>query len=198
MIATRWMTTCAALMLATPAAVAADAGAATRIGAYDDALVAIMKQNLPISARVTRFQPLVESYYDMPGIAAAVVGPTWSSTSAADRKAITDALARHSAVSLAKNFTKYGGERFQVDPSVQVRGDSSIVKLTIASGSSSDLLYFRMRQAGAVWKIVDVVSGGVSQLAVQRADLASTIASGGVAGAVRKLSELDAKSTAKH
>ncbi len=41
------------------------------------------------------------------------------------------------------------------------------------------------------WRIVDVISGGVSQLALQRADLASTAAAG-VPAIVKKLGQLDA------
>lgn len=184
----------AAAMLVLPvAAQAADGGAVARVGSYDDAVVAVMKAGLPMGPRVARFQSIVESYYDMPGIAAAVVGPAWGATPAATRTQMTAALARHSAIALARNFKSYGGERFTVDPAAQVRGDSTIVKLVIAGKGSSDTLYFRMRQAGAAWKIVDVISGGVSQLAVQRADLQSTIAAGGVAGAVSKLGQIDAK-----
>ena len=42
-------------------------------------------------------------------------------------------------------------------------------------------------------KIFDVTSGGVSQLAVQRSDVASTASSGGVAAVVKRLHEVDAK-----
>ena len=77
---------------------------AARIEAYDAAIVGVMKQRLPIKARADRFGELVEAYYDMPAIAAAVIGPAWSNTSAADRAALAGALARHSAISLARNF----------------------------------------------------------------------------------------------
>jgi phospholipid transport system substrate-binding protein len=180
----------ALLALAVPAAVQAEAGdpAASRIGAYDEAVIGIMKAKLGTAARVERFTPLVKSYYDMPGIAALVVGPAWSSASAADKAAAIEALTRHSAVSLARNFKSYDGERFAVAPQVIARGAEKVVKVTI----NSDQLFYRMRQAGGSWKIVDVISGGVSNLALQRADLASTVQGGGVAAMVKKLGQLDA------
>lgn len=179
-----------ALLLAAPAAVQAQAGdpAAVRVGAYDDAVIGIMKAKLGTAARVDRFAPLVKSYYDMPGIAALVVGPAWNSASASDKAAAIEALTRHSAVSLARNFKSYSGERFTVSPQVIARGVEKVVKVTI----NSDQLFYRMRQAGGSWKIVDVISGGVSNLALQRADLASTVQGGGVAAMVRKLEQLDA------
>jgi ABC-type transporter MlaC component len=116
--------------------------AADRLQAYDDQVIAIMKAKLPLGARVTRFEGLVSTYYDMPTIASLVVGPAWASTSAADKTAAIAALTRHSAVSLARNFASYGGERFTIDPNVTTRGPSRVVKLTIASGNSSNVLLY--------------------------------------------------------
>ena len=181
----------ASVVLAAPAS-AATTGAAGRIEAYDAAIVAVMKAGLPMKPRADRFAEIVATYYDMPGIAALVIGPGWATTPAADRATLTAALARHSAISLARNFKRFGGETFVVDPAVQQRGDSAIVKVTIVS-SGKDVLYFRLRQAGGNWAIVDVISGGVSQLAVQRADLAGTAASGGAAAVAKRLAQLDAK-----
>lgn len=174
-------------------ALAADDPAAQRLDAYDDAVVAVMKQKLPFAVRAERFEGLVRSYYDMPAIAALVVGPGWAGTAPADRTAAIAALTRHSAVSLARNFATYGGERFAIDPAVTTRGSSRIVRLTISSGSSRNVLLHRMQQSGGAWRIVDVVADGVSQLAVQRADLAGAVASGGAAGMAKRLSELDAR-----
>lgn len=181
----------AALLAASPALAAPDAAAASRAAAYDDAIVAVMKQQAPFKARVERFRALIAGYYDMPAIAALVAGPAWAGAPAADRQALIAALTRHSAIALARNFDRYGGERFLLDPIVQQRGDSAIVKVTIASSGGHDILYYRMRGG----KIIDVISGGVSQLAVQRSDVAATAASGGVAAVVKRLDEVDAKAT---
>ncbi|WP_254602188.1 ABC transporter substrate-binding protein [Sphingomonas bacterium] len=190
-----WMPLAAAVVLAGPALAApaaAETGAAAHIAAYDDKVVAIMKSGLPMPARVARFQALVAQSYDMPAIAALVIGPGWASAPAADRAAAIAALTRHSAISLARNFKSWSGERFTIDPAVQQRGPDSIVKVTI-SGSGSDILYFRLHRAGTGWSIVDVISGGVSQLAVQRSDLASTAATGGAGAVAKRLAQVDAK-----
>ncbi len=178
-------------LLAPVAALAATADPAARIRSYNDGVVAIMKAGLPTEARAQRFETLVREHYDMAGIAALVVGPKWQTASAADKQAAVTALTRHSAVQLAKNFTSFGGERFLTDTDVATRGTSSVVKVTIQSKAASNLLQYRLRQAAGEWRIIDVVSEGVSNLALQRAELASTIASDGIAGMARKLAEKD-------
>jgi phospholipid transport system substrate-binding protein len=161
---------------------------ATRIGAYDEAVIGVAKAKLGAAARADRFEPIVKAYYDMPIIAGLVAGPAWASASAADKAAAITALTRHSAVSLARNFKDYDGTPFTVDPKAIERGPERVVKVTIGK----DVLYYRMRQSGGTYKIVDVISSGVSNLALQRADLATTIQSGGLPALVKKLAQLDA------
>jgi phospholipid transport system substrate-binding protein len=180
----------ALIALAAPVAVQAQAGdpAVARIGAYDDAVIAVMKAKLGTAARADKFEPIVKAYYDMPTIAGLVAGPAWAKASAADKASAIEALTRHSAVSLARNFKSYDGTAFTVDPKVIARGPDKVVKVTIGG----DTLYYRMRQSGGSYRIVDVISGGVSNLALQRADLATTIQSGGMPALVKKLAQLDA------
>src|SRR5262245_55469147 len=90
-----------ALMTIPAVAQAEPADSAGRIGAYNDAVIAIMKAKLPLPARADRFEAVVKAYYDMPGIAALVVGPGWAGASAAEKAEAVQALTRHSAVSLA-------------------------------------------------------------------------------------------------
>jgi phospholipid transport system substrate-binding protein len=172
-----------------PAAATAQADSSVaRISAYDDAVTGVAGAHLGLPARADRFEPIVRQYYDMPLIASLVVGSGWASASAADKAAATTALVRHSAVSLARNFDSAEGLKFVVDPKPIARGGSEIVKVTIGS----DTLFYRMHQSGGQWRIIDVISQGVSQLTLQRADLASTIAGGGVPALVKKLGQIDA------
>ena len=180
------------LLMVAPAAAHAEGDAAARIRSYDDAVIGVMKAGGTLPRRADAFEPIVREYYDMPAVAGLVVGPGWSAMSAADKASVTKALTRHSAVSLARNFDKYGGERFAVAPNIVNRGTTQLVSVTIASGSSSDTIVYRMRKSGGEWKIIDAVAEGVSQLALQRADFATTISSGGAAGLVGKLAKLDA------
>ncbi|WP_340318281.1 ABC transporter substrate-binding protein [Rhizorhabdus argentea] len=186
-------TIAAGLMLSI--AVPAVAGAidpAARISAYNEGIVALLKARLGLQARRDRFETLVREFYDMPAIAQLVVGPKWSTSTPVDRNAAIAALTRHSAVTLARNFVAFRGEAFTVDPAVIDRGTNKIVRVRITAPGSSDTLLYVLRQSADGWKIVDVISEGVSQLAVQRADFAASVASEGAGGLARRLAKLDA------
>lgn len=181
------------LLAAAPAAVHAQASdpAVQRIEAYNQALVGVMKQGktLGMAGRAERFQPIVETYYDNAAAAALVVGPAWANASPTDKAALITALTRHNAVSHASNYKSFGGERFIADPKSVVRGGDRLVRVRI----DSTQIVYRMRQAGGPWKIVDVLADGISQMAVQRADYASTVASAGVGGLAKQIAAIDAR-----
>jgi phospholipid transport system substrate-binding protein len=181
------------LLVAAPVAAHAQTGdpAVQRIEAYNQALVGVMKQGkaLGMAGRAERFQPIVETYYDNAAAAALVVGPAWVKASPADKAAAITALTRHNAVSHASNYKSFGGERFIADPKSVVRGGDRLVRVRI----DSTQIVYRMRQAGGQWKIVDVLADGISQIAVQRADYASTVASAGVGGLAKRIAAIDAR-----
>lgn len=188
-------TALAAAMLATiaPAMVQAQPAdpAVQRIEAYNQALVGVMKQGkaLGLRGRAERFQPIVEQYYDNQAIAALVAGAGWAKASAGDKAALVAALTRHNAVSHAGNYKSYDGERFATDGKSVVRGSDRLVRVRIGTTQ----IVYRLRQTGGQWKIVDVVADGISQIAVQRADFASTVASSGVGGLAKQLTAMDAR-----
>ena len=188
----------AALLAAAPILVAAQPSnpAAGRIEAYNQAVIGVMKDGpkLGLKGRAARFQPIVSEYYAMPTIAQIAAGAGWASASQADRQALITAMTKHSAASLASNFDRYAGEKFTVDPDVKQRGVDRLVSSTITptSGNPTTLIY-RMRDVGGQARIIDVIAEGVSQLAMQRADFAQTVASGGLPALVRKLASIDAK-----
>ena len=188
----------AALLASLPTIAAAQPSdpAAGRIEAYHQAAIAVMKDGpkLGMKGRTARFQTIVGEYYSAAMMAQIVVGAKWASLSPADRSAATAAMAKHSAVSLASNFDSFSGEKFAVVPQSKQRGVDRLVSASIGpqSGSPTQLIY-RMRQSGGQWKIIDVMSSGVSQLSMQRSELAQSIATGGVAGMVKTLDAIDAK-----
>ena len=120
------------------------------------------------------------------------VGPSWQKLSEADRKSITDAFERMTIANYAKNFASFSGEKFTVDPIVKMRNDEKIVGSNLTTASHTTVPFnYRLHMIDGKWKIVDIyLNGYVSQLALRRADFASTVASSGSAGLVKKINDL--------
>lgn len=178
--------------LALPAQAQGNDPAAMSVQNFYDALIASMKAGGTAKSRYEKLKPAVEQDFDLPGMTALSVGPTWASISAADQKALIDAFERMTIANYARNFDSYHGEKFFVDPEVQTRGADKLVKSTMNPGSSDAVAFnYRLHQAGNNWKIVDVyLAGNISQLAQKRADFATTLSSSGPQGLAKKIDAL--------
>ena len=170
---------------------AGDPAAATVQGFYD-ALVASMKAGGTTKSRYDKLKPAVEQAFDIPGMTALSVGPTWSSIAPADQKALTEAFERMTVANYARNFDSFGGEKFIVDPAVTERGSDKFVKSTLKPGSGDAIPFnYRLHDAGGSWKIVDIyLNGNISQLAQKRSDFGATLQSGGPQGLTKKINAL--------
>lgn len=164
--------------------------AALRIDAFDHTLLEVMKDGPSLGAkgRYRKLEPAVQEAFDLPLMTRFAVGPSWSNLSASDRESLIKAFTRLTAASYAHNFDRFGGERFEVSPTVQTRGPDKIVQTTLTPPGRApvDLIY-RMRSGPGGWKIVDVYYGAISQLTTRRSDFAAPLAAGGAKGLIAHL-----------
>jgi len=175
-----------------PPALAADDPAVATVQGFYDNLLDSMKggKSLGAQGRYNKMRPAVDQAFDIPTMVKFAVGPDWASTSPADQKAVTEAFARMTAAQYAGNFDSFNGEKFVVDPSVQVRGTDHYVSSKLVTKDQTVTFIYRVRQFGSNWKIIDVLlDGSISQLNVYRSDYAATIKAGGAAALVKKLVE---------
>lgn len=172
-------------------AAGADPAAAAITGFYDT-LLGTMKAGGTVKSRYDRLKPAIERAFDLQGMTALSVGPTWDSISAADQKALVEAFERMTVANYASNFDSYGGQKFTVDPAVLARGDEKFVKSTMTQPHGDPIAFnYRMHQVGSDWKVLDVyLAGNISQLAQKRADFAATLASGGPEGLAKQINAL--------
>ncbi len=188
--------TLVAALAPAPLAVAADPAAA-QIESLDATLLATMKQakSLGFRGRYAKLQPAVTRTLDMPAMTRFAVGSPWTTMTEAQHNQLVAAFTRLTVSTYAHNFDGFSGEKFIVDPGVQVRGADKLVstKIVQANGKAVTLTY-RMRQSGGSWKVIDVFyQGTVSELTTRRSDFAATVRTGGADGLVKHLNALSDK-----
>jgi phospholipid transport system substrate-binding protein len=187
----------AAAVLAAASPAAAASGPAEVVGDFNTALLATMQsaKGTTLAERTAKLTPLVKATHDLSGMTRLVAGPAWATTGTADRDALLAAFTRHSAVTYAINFSRFNGEKFTVDPKVAMRGADALVHGAIVARDGTTQVNYRLHEVpasdGGGWRIIDVFADGVSQIAVQRAEYASTIKAGGAAALAAKLTAID-------
>jgi phospholipid transport system substrate-binding protein len=171
--------------------------AAAKIESFDAAVIKTLQAGKAAGAagRAKVVGPAVEQTFDLPYMARVAVGPDWAKMSSDDQAALQKAYARYAVANWAKNFDNYSGQKLELDGAVVDRAPDKLVKTKLTGpGSSPVSLAYRMRQDGGAWKVIDVFyNGGISQLATQRSDFASTLSNGGAKALVAKLDSLTDK-----
>jgi phospholipid transport system substrate-binding protein len=177
------------LPLRTQAQVAS--AAAERIESYYQQLMPTIRQagQLSVGERDKRFGPAMISTFDFATMTRLAVGPPWRSFTPAQQAAVREAFTQFIVADYASQINDYSGESLIVDPqtSPEARGGGEIVKTKVLQpGGRTVTINYLVRNG----RIIDVYfNGTVSDLATRRDEFASTIASGGADGLIKRLQE---------
>jgi phospholipid transport system substrate-binding protein len=177
-------------------AYAADDPAIATVQGFYDSLLDAMKNGkaLGTQGRYNKLKPAVEQAFDTGTMIKFAVGPAWDTMSATDQKSLSDSFERMTAAQYAGNFSSFNGEKFVVDPKVEVRGTDHYVSSKLVTSDQTVTFIYRLRQFGSNWKIIDVLlEGSISQLNVYRSDFAATVKAGGAEALVRKIDDLSSR-----
>ena len=152
-----------------PAAFAAGAPAAVVEGLHN-ALIANMKhgKDYGCDGRIKHLEPVVDSSFDAPLIAQAVMRRHWGELNDAQRNQLIAQFREIMVVTYASQFNSFGGESFTTQDTQSLpNGDQMVhARLTTGSGDSVAFDYILHGKDGA-YRIVNVVADGVSDLALR-------------------------------
>ncbi len=166
--------------------------AVTAVQTLNDALLKSMRAGTSesMTERYRSLEPVVEQTFAMPLVTRLAVGADWSGFSAEDQKAVIAAFTRFTAANYAHNFHDYDGQKFEIDDAVLLRGPDKVVRTRIIPAHDTPVtLLYRLHEVDGGWKIVDVISNGVSELALRHADFAPALAAGGAPMLIQHLNK---------
>jgi phospholipid transport system substrate-binding protein len=156
-----------------------------------DALLDVMQaaDALGFDGRRDYLEPVMKEVFDMPVIARASAGSHWRKADATDKQRLVDVIARLSVSTYAARFDGFSGESFRImtdEPAP--RGTRLIGSEIVKADGDTVRLDYLVRESDDGWRIVDVYLDGVySELALRRADYASTLKSDGFDGLIAQL-----------
>ena len=170
------------LPVAVPASAAPTDPAVAQVKTLTDALLESMRAGAAesMTERYRKLEPVIEQVFALPLVAHLAVGPDWTSFSPEQQKDIIAAFSRFTVSNYAHNFNSYDGQKFEIDENATARGPDKIVRTRIIPTHDTPVsLLYRMHEVDGTWKIVDVYSNGVSELAQRRTDFSAALAAGG-------------------
>jgi phospholipid transport system substrate-binding protein len=140
--------------------------------------------------RYRNLEPVIEQVFALPLVTRLSVGPRWASFSPDQQRELITAFTRFTVANYAYNFRDFDGEKFEIDDKVSSRGADKIVSTRVIPAHDTPVsLLYRMHEVDGIWKIVDVISDGVSELALRRSEFAAGIATGGAPSLIAHLNK---------
>jgi phospholipid transport system substrate-binding protein len=180
------------LPLADSARAASSDPPVSQVQTLTDSLLKSMRAGTTISMteRYRQLEPVIEAVFAMPLVTRLAVGPEWAKFSPDQQKALIAAYTRFTVANYAHNFHDFDGQKFEIDDKVLSRGDDKVVRTRVIPAHDVPVsLLYRMREVDGTWRVIDVISDGVSQLALRRSDFAVAIAAGGAPALIAHLNK---------
>jgi phospholipid transport system substrate-binding protein len=164
-------------------------GGDTVQGLYD-ALLSTMKngRTLGQSGRFAQLDPVVRRSFDIAVMARLSVGASWAGLTEAQRRQVTESLARYTSAIYADRFDSYGGQKLEITGE-QPAPSGIMVKSRIVKANGEPVkVDYMMRRNGEGWLISDVyLDGAISEVATRRSEFAAILKSEGVDGLIAAL-----------
>lgn len=165
-------------------------GPSSVIDALHDALieVASRSETLSYESRFDELEPAIDSSHDFPTIARLVGGRFWRDLNDDDRSLFIEAFRRASIATYATRFASAEGVQF--DPSVvqETLGARATVRSHLIRKDGSPVEFdYVLQLTNAEWRIVTILVDGVSDLALQRAELTKLYSDTGFQGVIEYL-----------
>jgi phospholipid transport system substrate-binding protein len=142
---------------------------------------------LGYSGRYALLDPVIAESFDFPTIARIVTGRHWKNLSDAQKNAFTATFSRLSTATYATNFSGFSGEHFETTGAEEHRGSVVVKTVLIKADGEKIPMNYLLRKHDGVWRIVNVIAQGVSDLSLKRADYTTIIKNEGFDTLVDKL-----------
>lgn len=164
--------------LAARSALAQDAGAF--IQNLGDRAIKTFSDKANKAKAKEKFHTLLVEGFDVPYIARWVLGRYWNIANDAQRQEYLALFERMIVDAYAGRFAEYSGETFKITGTrPEGDADSSVTTQIVRPSGPPVNVDWRVRKAGATYKIIDVSVEGVSMGVTQRSEFASVIQSNG-------------------
>ena len=154
-------------------------GAKAPVEAFYAALDASMKagDSLAFEARKKQLEPVIAKTFDLPLMAAKVLGRHWKSLAPADQKRWAAAFAGLTVKTYAEQFDENSGLVFEIGAVQAAPGGTALVRTKLKRANDDPVaIDYRMRPSASGWRVMDIfLNGTVSELALRRSEYGSVL-----------------------
>jgi phospholipid transport system substrate-binding protein len=132
---------------------------------------------LALDARKQKLSPVVGKTFDLPLMAAKVLGRHWRALPPADQKRWIEAFSGLTVKTYAEQFDENTGLVFEVGAVQAAPGGTALVRTKLKRANDAPVaIDYRLRPVAGGWRIIDIfLNGTVSELALRRSEYTSVL-----------------------
>jgi phospholipid transport system substrate-binding protein len=144
------------------------------------ALVSAAASGQTRDERFESLLPVVRLTHDLPYIAELTIRRQWRELSPAERDSFVAAFERLSVMTYASRFSGVGADSFTIEGSDALDENRVEVRASIGASEAERVsLDYVLQRRDTVWRIVNILADGVSDLALKRAQYQGIFRDGG-------------------
>lgn len=150
----------------------AEGGPADFVVALGNQVLSVIRSAASLEQKRAYFRRVLEQDFDMPGIAAFVLGPYWRLATDQEKQEIVPLLYEYILVTFGRRLYDYGGQTLRL---VGSRGAGYVITEIERPGGFPIRLDWVLDSSSGVYRIIDLVLDGVSMAATQRSEFARMV-----------------------
>ncbi len=159
---------------------------------FQATLISVMKEanKLGYQGRYEKLAPVVRQTHDLKAIVRIAVGRYWQKLSEQQRAQLVDNFTELSIATYASRFDGYSGEAFKAPHIRKEEGRRALVTADFIKSDGGKVVFtYQLHKVEGKWLIVNIITNGVSDLAMKRAEYTSIISNDGFKALIGKLKE---------
>jgi len=154
-----------------------------------EVLLTAMKsaKSLGYAGRMNIIRNVVSESFNFPLISKVVLGEKWGVLSHEDKQEFVRVMRTLSISTYAHHFSNYSGQKFVIVERKSRNNSLSLSTSLVSDNGDTTSLKYLLRKNSEGWLIVNVISEGVSDLALKKAEYSYIIEKDGIKSLLRQL-----------
>ncbi|MDT8409309.1 MAG: ABC transporter substrate-binding protein [Wenzhouxiangellaceae bacterium] len=156
----------------------------------EQTLINIMRSPDDFEGRFETIEPVIKQSMAIERMGRYLFGRDWRSIEDSDRERFTETFLDLSAATYAGQFDEYNGEQFEAVETQRQSEDRALVRRRLITGSGKKIAFdYLMTRSDTGWKIVTIITDGVSDLAIKRTQYRRILADNGFDAVIARIRE---------
>jgi len=145
------------------------------------------EKSLGHAGRIDIIRNVVSESFNFPLISKVVLGEKWGVLSHEDQQEFVSVMRSLSISTYAHHFSNYSGQKFVIVERKSRNNSLSLSTTLVSDNGDRTSLKYLLRKNSQGWLIVNVISEGVSDLALKKAEYSYIMEKDGIKSLLRQL-----------